>query len=224
MAHDPANPRLHLTNQPPDAGGAPAPIPFPAPEEPRYEETDSRADALLIGLASRGDEIAFMTLYRRHSPFVMSIARRYCRDESEALDVMQETFVYLLKKLPDLRLTAKLTTFLFPAIKNIALTMKRKQRTVALSSDHDSPDRSDQPLAAPEIGPRPIERVVEDLPEGQRDVLLLRFVEDLSLREIAAALDIPVGTVKSRLHQAIQTLKQDPRTAELFDAAQGDGM
>ena len=55
------------------------------------------------------------------------------------------------------------------------------------------------------------------LPEGQQEVLLLRFVDDLSLREVAAALGIPVGPVKSRLHQAIATLREDPRTRALFD-------
>lgn len=204
-------PRLHITGS---ADNAPPPIKFPAPvSTPR--DDDPRADALLVGLASRGDEEAFLALYKRHRSFVISVARRYTRDESEALDVLQDTFAYLVKKLPTLRLTSKLSTFLYPAVRNIALTIRRKDRMVALSPAHDAPGKAAP--AAPEAGPRPIESVVTNLPEGQREVLLLRFVNDLSLREIASVLDIPVGTVKSRLHQAIATLREDPKTQSLFE-------
>ncbi|MBS0192070.1 MAG: sigma-70 family RNA polymerase sigma factor [Phycisphaerales bacterium] len=186
---------------------------FPIQPRPRQED-DPRGDALLVGLASRGDQEAFLALYKRHRNFVFSVARRYTRDESEALDVLQDTFAYLVKKLPELRLTAKLSTFLYPAVRNIALTIRRKQRTVALPATHDP---AEVPRPETHIGPRPIEKVVADLPEGQREVLILRFVNDLALREIASVLGIPVGTVKSRMHQAIATLRQDPKTRELFD-------
>jgi RNA polymerase sigma-70 factor, ECF subfamily len=55
-------------------------------------------------------------------------------------------------------------------------------------------------------------QIVRRLPEGQQEVVLLRFVDDLSLEEIAQALEIPLGTVKSRLHHAISTLRTDPAT------------
>lgn len=204
-------PRLHISG---DSQGGPAPLKFPAPvSNPR--DDDPRADALLVGLASRGDEEAFLALYKRHRSFVISVARRYTRDESEALDVLQDTFAYLVKKLPTLRLTSKLSTFLYPAVRNIALTIRRKDRMVALSPTHDAAEKSTS--TPPAAGPRPIEKVVTDLPEGQREVIILRFVNDLSLREIAAVLDIPIGTVKSRLHQAIATLRQDPKTQQLFE-------
>lgn len=205
------NPRLQISGS---ADNAPPPIKFPAPVSTTHND-DPRADALLVGLASRGDEEAFLALYKRHRSFVISVARRYTRDESEALDVLQDTFAYLVKKLPTLRLTSKLSTFLYPAVRNIALTIRRKDRMVALSPTHDTAGKAAP--ASPETGPRPIEKVVADLPEGQREVLILRFVNDLSLREIAAVLGIPIGTVKSRLHQAIATLRQDPKTQQLFD-------
>lgn len=201
---DPGQPPLHFTGDP----DPPAPIKFPA-----RKEEDGRGDALLVSLASRGDDEAFMALYRRHKNFVMNVARRFTRDESEALDVLQDTFAYLLKRLPDLRLTAKLSTFLYPAVKNIALTIRRKDRGVALTPSHDRAldAAADSPLSVD------IKALIANLPEGQQEVLLLRFVDDLSLREVAAALGIPVGTVKSRLHQAIATLREDPRTRALFD-------
>ena len=57
------------------------------------------------------------------------------------------------------------------------------------------------------------------LPEPQREALLMRFVDDMSLAEIAAALSIPVGTVKSRLHNSLAALRRDPRTRAFFDFA-----
>jgi RNA polymerase sigma-70 factor (ECF subfamily) len=54
------------------------------------------------------------------------------------------------------------------------------------------------------------------LPDEQREVLLMRFVDDMSLQEVAAALNIPVGTVKSRLHRALRMLRDDRRTRDYF--------
>ena len=58
--------------------------------------------------------------------------------------------------------------------------------------------------------------VLAVLPESQREVLLMRFVDDMSLQEIAAALNVPVGTVKSRLYHGLQTLRGDRRTRDYF--------
>jgi RNA polymerase sigma-70 factor (ECF subfamily) len=59
--------------------------------------------------------------------------------------------------------------------------------------------------------------VVTALPEQQREVLMLRFVDGLALSEIAAALEIPLGTVKSRLHNALETLEKNPATKTFFE-------
>ena len=81
------NPRLQIPGSG-DADAAPPSIKFPAPVSTNRED-DPRADALLVGLASRGDEEAFLALYKRHRSFVISVARRYTRDESEALEAVK---------------------------------------------------------------------------------------------------------------------------------------
>ena len=63
---------------------------------------------------------------------------------------------------------------------------------------------------------RELAAVLSTLPIPQREVVLMRFVDDLSLEEIAAVLAIPLGTVKSRLHNALETLRHDPRTRAYF--------
>lgn len=179
---------------------------------------ETLADALLVKLAARGDARAFTALYARHKDYAMRLAVRFTRDHEAAADVVQETFIYLMKKLPTLELTAKMTTYLYPVVKNIAFTAKRKDRARLRLVREDG---SDVETAAPagagtSRDPNALASVVDLLPEHQREVLLMRFVDDMSMDQIAAALSIPAGTVKSRLHLAIKALRDDPRTAAAF--------
>lgn len=183
-------------------------------------ESDPRTDAELVFLAARQDQPAFDALYARHQAWVGRMCLRFTNDEAAALDVFQETWAYFVKRLPTLKLTSKLTTFLYPAIKNLAASGGRKRLhltsdTVLESAAGESTEPAPADVVA-RIGVSMIELAVRDLPEGQREVVLLRFVDDMSLGEIAAALAIPVGTVKSRLHLALAALRVDERVAGLF--------
>ena len=71
-------------------------------------------------------------------------------------------------------------------------------------------------ILLPETLREELAEALRTLPAGQREVLLMRFVDDLELAEIAAALELPLGTVKSRLHHALATLREAPGTRELF--------
>ena len=164
------------------------------------------SDQELVIAIRRGDTSGFESLYHRHKEFVWRTALRMCNgDEHAALDVSQETFAWLLQRCRKrLTLSAKLSTFLYPAIRNIALTRRRRTRREVLG------DVPDQEGPIPVQSSDELERLVAGLPDGQREVLLLRFVEDMSLLEIAASLEIPTGTVKSRLHHALATLRTRP--------------
>lgn len=164
------------------------------------------SDQELVIAIRRGDTSGFESLYHRHKEFVWRTALRMCNgDEHAALDVSQETFAWLLQRCRKrLTLSAKLSTFLYPAIRNIAHTRRRRTRREILG------DVPDQEGPAPVQFSDELERLVAGLPDGQREVLLLRFVEDMSLLEIAASLEIPTGTVKSRLHHALATLRARP--------------
>jgi len=154
----------------------------------------------------------------------MRIALRFTGDHEAAADAVQEAFIYLMKKITGrggLVLTAKLTTYLYPIIKNVSLTVKRKNSRPGLRlSQADGPDP-----AVPAVPDRTAESVegaslsviVRTLPEHQQEVLILRFVDDMSMEEIASALSIPVGTVKSRLHLAIKSLRESPDLGKFFD-------
>ena len=176
----------------------------------RRRVDDPRSDNALIAVCNDGSAReaarAFEALYRRHKDYVLRVALRFVPDTDTALDVLQETFLYLLRQFPPagpgIELTAKVTTLLYPVAKNTALTaLRRGNRFPAADVEPDE-------LAVAEPGAAgDAAAVIAALPERQREVLLLRFVDDMTLAEIAQVLDIPLGTVKSRLHVGIGRLK-----------------
>jgi RNA polymerase sigma-70 factor, ECF subfamily len=180
-------------------------------------QSDSRSDEELVAAVNRGEAGAFDVLYYRHRDWVVNLAFRFSGDRELALDVLQETFLYLAKKFPGFRLTARLQTFLYPAVRNLSLTARRKAER--LQSDESALAELEAPPPGADAagGREQLAAVLESLSEQHREVLLLRFVDGLSLNEIAAAMDIPLGTVKSRLHNALDTLRQDQRTKIFFD-------
>lgn len=169
-------------------------------------------DEELIEQASRGDPEAFETLYHRHRDWVHRLAWRFTGNRQDALDVLQETFTYLFRKLPDLQLTASMTTFLYPVVKHLSLNIRRRRTGQA---DEDVlaaiPDSAAAPTSRAELA-----AALAALPAEQREVVLMRFADDMSLEEIAQALKVPTGTVKSRLHRALESLRHDPRTRDYF--------
>jgi len=182
--------------------------------EPRDYLEES--DEALIALVNQGDDVAFEFLYRRHRDWVVQLAARLTGSPDLALDVLQETFLYVLRKFPGFRLTCQFRSFLYPAVRNLAITARQKAARLQGSEEAlaampapenaDDADRSRAQLA----------EALANLPKGQREVLLLRFVDGLSLEEIGVALAIPTGTVKSRLHHALVALRQDSRAQKFF--------
>ena len=172
-----------------------------------------KSDEELIALAGKGDPEAFEELYYRYRDWVHRLARRFTYSDADALDVLQETFGYLLGKFPGFELTASMTTFLYPVVKHTALAVCRKSKR--FTSDQDP--LTDLPApAAQETSCSELARVLSLLSEEQRETLLMRYVDGMDLKEIAAALQIPLGTVKSRLYNALQRLRDDKRTKDYF--------
>lgn len=172
---------------------------------------DKLSDRELVGLCNRGGRReaveAFGSLYRRHRDYVMRVSLRLCPDREIAADTLQETFLYLLRKFPPtgegLVLTARLRSLLYPVARNLTLTALRQRRRAQPDLE---PDRLSDPRT---VDPHheDLEQIMSRLSARHREVLLLRFVDDMRLNEIAEALELPVGTVKSRLHSAVRELR-----------------
>lgn len=164
-------------------------------------------DQDLLDAVAAGDETAFATLYERHRDWVYRLAFRFTRDEALAADVTQDVFMHLLGRAGKLQLHAKLTTYLYPVTRHAVLATLRKKRP-ALAGD-DVLDGACAEPANESLGE--LAEAVADVPGPQREILLMRVVHDMSLADIAEALQIPLGTVKSRLHAALTTLREHPR-------------
>src|SRR5688500_3553270 len=92
------------------------------------EQIDSRSDDELIASINAGDVSAFDALYLRYRDWVVNLAFRFTSDREISLDVLQETFLYLLKKFPCFRLTAQMKTFLYPAVRNLSIAARKKKQ------------------------------------------------------------------------------------------------
>jgi len=180
-------------------------------------DLDARSDLELVAAFNAGDEAAFEVLYFKYRDWVTALAYRFTRDESAALDVLQETFIYVLKKLPGLRLTATFKTFIYPAVRNLSIAAREKahryQATEAQIERVENTAATEIHVAAEDD----LASVLATLSEEQREVLVLRFVDGLDLAEIAEAMSIPLGTVKSRLHNALALLRNNPGTRKFFE-------
>jgi RNA polymerase sigma-70 factor (ECF subfamily) len=190
-----------------------------SPVEPAHDNAppqDPRTDEQLVAVINDGDSDAFEALYFRYRDWVTSQALRMTNDHALALDVLQETFLYVLRKFPGFRLTARMTTFLYPVVRNLSIAARRKAERV-----QSSEAELDQLEAAASVSAAPDDRetlalALANLTEEHRETLQLRFVDGLSLAEISEAMAVPLGTVKSRLHHALRTLREDERTRAFF--------
>ena len=181
------------------------------------EKADEPSDQELVAAVNGGDWGAFDALYYRYRDWTFRLAWRFSGNEVDAQDVVQEVFVYLAGKLRvGLDLRAGMTTLLYPAVKHTALALKQKRGRMRGMPEEMEVEAV--PAAAELEGVRAeLAEVLRGLSEAHREVLLMRFVDDMTLEEIGVALGVPVGTVKSRLHHAIGGLKEDPRMRRHFE-------
>jgi RNA polymerase sigma-70 factor (ECF subfamily) len=181
---------------------------------------DQRDDAELVRALNRGEGDAFDALYFRYRDWVLRVAFRSTGSREDALDVLQETFLYVARKFPGFRLRARFTTFLYPVVTHLATRARRKRArerpadeavaaTAPAIASHEASVDARADLAV----------VLESLSPEHRDVLLLRHADGMALEAIAETLAIPLGTVKSRLHVAVARVRADPRTRRYFDGA-----
>ena len=145
---------------------------------------------------------------------MLRLAYRFTGDNDDALDVLQETFTYLIGKFPGFVLSSSMTTFLFPVVRNLSLQLRRKRRR-SQSPEGLQEMRGFVPVNLDQTRAE-LSAAMANLPAEQREAVLLRFVDDLTIDEIAAATAVPAGTVKSRLHNALSALREDPRIRQYF--------
>ena len=171
-------------------------------------------DRQLVALAQGGDPEAFAQLVRRHQKMVYNLALGKTGSHHDAEDVTQTAFLKAWQGIRSFQGKAAFSSWLYRLTANAAIDLLRRRRAPALSLD--DPDLP--PLADRDPGPeetslaaerrRLLWQAIDRLPEAQRTPLVLREMEGLSYREIAQALDLEEGTVKSRLARARLLLRR----------------
>ena len=161
-------------------------------------------------------------LVDEHYAPLYQFAFRLSGTSVDAEDLTQETFCTAQGKLDQLRDPARVKPWLFSILRNAYLHRARNergQRCVSLGDMADFPDRLPDPL--PEVEPERLQRFLDELPDAFRVPLVLYYFEELSYRDIAEEMDLPVGTVMSRLARAKAHLRSrllQPPAEALADA------
>lgn len=198
-------------------------------------------DAEAMKRLSEGDTDALRVLYDRHRSKVYRLGCRYLGSPTEAEDLVQQVFLKVWKAAPGFRGDAKISTWLYRVAANAALDRRRRRRTVGLEDLHpEGAERiADRAVLDAEersgLGRRPgmadvdadadplraahrrtvqerVEEALQELSPSQRMAFVMRHWEGLSIKEIAAAMEVAEGTVKSHIFRAVRALR-----AELAD-------
>ncbi|HVV01942.1 MAG TPA: sigma-70 family RNA polymerase sigma factor [Verrucomicrobiae bacterium] len=179
-------------------------------------------DAALMLRVKQGDMEAFAALVEKYKQPVINLVYRMLRDLAEAEDIAQNVFIQVHRSAPRYKVSSKFSTWLFTIARNLCLNeVRRRARHPADSMDAPHPASDEQPwqqfedsrTASPpqrllhgELEKK-IENALADLPENQREALLLCRQDELSYEEIADILGCSLSATKSLIHRARETLK-----------------
>ena len=200
------------------------------------------SDRDAVARAREGDQEAFRVLVERYQGRAHRLALRVLRDEEQARDAVQDAFLKVHSNLGRFESRSSFYTWLYRLVMNVCLDAKRRDRSsrfvdtpevgdLERIATHESIPVTEQHWRGHEEAPdaaldrselrNAVARAITALPDAARETLILREVEGLSYSEIAEALDIPKGTVMSRLHYArrrVQEILREAGMAEEFDA------
>lgn len=180
------------------------------------EDNSNLDDSELIRMTLAGDSNVFGVLIRRYQDRLYNSMVHVLRSDTDAEDVVQDAFVLAFTKLASFKGRSQLFTWLYRIAYNVAVTkMRQRKPTVSLDG---KPDHSR--LDFPDPGPAPDDRLNRDeqaqelskalgrLSLEHRSILILREMDELDYDAISEILDLPIGTVRSRLHRARSQLKE----------------
>jgi RNA polymerase sigma-70 factor (ECF subfamily) len=201
-----------------------------------YRITDMMGTAALrweggVGLEAdvaqlrRGDLDALTTLVSRYQNRLYRFLLRLVRDRSEAEDLFQQTWIHVAEKIRHFDPSRNFDAWLFTVARNLAIDHLRRIRPASLDqpvSEGESQETALDRLVA--HGPAPLDRILEneranrvgtaldELPFAYREVMTLRFEEEMRIEEIAQVLGIPLSTVKSRLRRSLEQMRNSLET------------
>jgi RNA polymerase sigma-70 factor (ECF subfamily) len=194
--------------------------------------TPEQSDLALVERVQRGERSAFDVLVLRYQQKVLKLVLRYIRDPMEAEDVAQEAFIKAFRAIGSFRGDSAFYTWIYRIAINTAKNalVASKRRPVNFGIDVQDPEQGDlearmtdgetpEQLALTEEIRETVNQAMGDLPEELRTAIVLREIDGLSYEEIAASMDCPVGTVRSRIFRAREAI--DRRLRPIFAGGLG---
>lgn len=183
----------------------------------RATNSGGPSDEEIVRRTVGGDRDAFGILVRRYQDRLHNAAYRLVGSAEDARDIVQDSFVKAYRNLGGFRGHSSLYTWLFRIVVNMSLSHRRKRKRKWMRLMTPGPDRGDEagPAGLPDASAADpadplvtaeteaiVQRALDDLDEEHRTVVVLRDIQHFDYHEIAEILDVPTGTVKSRLHRA----------------------
>lgn len=203
----------------------------------RQMESGSAEEASLVKACQDGDQTAFNLLVWRWEKPLFNFTYKYVGDAQLAQDLVQETFVRVLRSIGGYQHRGAFSTWLYQIAVNLCRDHFRKKKIPLVSlhdyyttpsgdrvyvkdqvSDHNA--RSDEALAAARREEL-VRRLLAGLPEENRTVILMKEYQGLKFREIAEVLEIPEGTVKARLYRGLRTMREQLELSGITDSGAG---
>ena len=195
------------------------------------DDWSQRDDAALLAAIKNGELGAFTQLVDRHQRSLINFFYHLCWDRQASEDCAQEVFLRVYSHRDSYEPQAKFTTFLFRIARNLWIDRMRSAAVHGKPLSLERPAGGDegrtlQDRVAGKV-PGPVEilareeqqdalrRAIDQLPEEQKAVVILSEIQGLKYQDIGVILDVPVGTVKSRMHTAMEKLKELLSVAEL---------
>ena len=189
--------------------------------------SERAVDLALVKRVQQGDRSAFDVLVIKYQPKIIKLIMRYVRDPSESLDVAQETFIKAYRAAPSFRGDSAFYTWLYRiainTAKNYLVVAGRRPTYYDLNTENaeqfeafaklrdlDTPEH----LTLSEEILQTVNKAIADLPDDLRTAIILREIEGMSYEEIAQTMECPVGTVRSRIFRARESI--DKRVGPLL--------
>ncbi|MCB9858496.1 MAG: RNA polymerase sigma factor [Phycisphaerales bacterium] len=182
------------------------------------DASDGRADERLLADFLDGDERAFSQLIRRYDRELFQFVARFVRDSAAAEDIVQDTFIQVHSSAQGFDMSRRFRPWMFTIAANKArdhLRTRGRRKEVAFAFDNNDGEQTNFQDFLADAGPAPgdeaeaeeqrkaVRKIVEALPDHLREVLVLAYFHRFPYKEMAEMLEIPLGTVKSRLHAAV---------------------
>ncbi|MFJ8265658.1 sigma-70 family RNA polymerase sigma factor [Peribacillus asahii] len=161
----------------------------------------------LVKKAQRGDDKAFLKLFLQCEEDIYRMAYVYVKNKDDALDVVQEVAYQSFKKIATLKKPEYFKTWVMKITMNCAINLVKKNKKVVLLKpefeEFVGSNDEDIPLSLS------LQELMDTLQEDEKSVILMRFYNDNTLKEISEALEIPLGTAKSVLYRALNKLRKN---------------